>query len=260
MSLSVTPVSCVFHRNISQFRIKHEYFTRWTVFFLKAGEIRYCIEGGNEQTLHPGEMLICPPYYTLDKIATAPLTLAVAFWKGGKDIRNMPLGELVLKMNDRINEDLHTLSNLHGSSPFSLHLQMDIWYQICTLHREPILEVKKARKPNAFLALLDYIDVSLSKKLTLDDLTAYSGYSKSSLIRYFQENTHLTPMQYIIDRRIDRAQRLLSNSKLIVRDIAEQCGFQNEFYFSTAFRKKIGMSPSEFRKQTENAENAENIE
>lgn len=227
----------------------HDYFTRWTVFFLTEGEFRYCIEGGGEHTLHQDEILICPPYYNVDKVATQEISLFIAFWEGGKDSVNTPLGELVLQMNDRIRENLRLLQDLPERSPFALHLQTDLWYQLCMLYRDPIISARQTRKPNAFVTLLDYIEVSLPQKLTLDDLASYSGYSKSSLIRYFQENTHCTPMQYVAERRLDLAKRKLADSQLTVRAVAELCGFQNEFYFSTVFRKQTGLSPSAFRKQ-----------
>ena len=202
--------------------------------------------------MHAGEILICPPYHNVDKVVTVPVSFAIAMWDGGKDIANTSLGELVLPINDRIQEDLSLLTSLPLRSPFALHLQSDIWYQLCMLYRDPIISVKKTRKPNAFVSLLDYIEASLSEKVTLDDLATRSGYSKSALIRYFQENTHCTPMQYVTERRINLAKRMLSASQLTIRAIALQCGFQNEFYFSTVFRQQTGLSPSAFRKQNGN--------
>ena len=248
-TLPVQAAGCHFHENLPRFKVTHDYFTRWTVFFLLEGEFSYSVEGGGEHTLRAGEMLICPPYRNVDKVASAPISFVIAFWEGGKELGDATLGELSFKMNARMMEDLRLLRDLPARSPYAMHLQADLWYQICALYHDPVIHVKGTRKPSAFLALLDDIEASLGQDLTLDVLSARSGYSKSALIRYFQENTHTTPMQYVAERRINLAKRRLSDTRLTVREIAEACGFKNEFYFSTVFRRRTGMSPSDFRRR-----------
>ena len=55
------------------------------------------------------------------------------------------------------------------------------------------------------------------------------------------------PMQYVIKRRIGEAQTLLMDTDLPVAVISEQLGYSNPWNFSTAFRKCVGMSPSQYR-------------
>jgi len=247
--LSVTPLGSGRYDNLAQFKVTHDYFTHWTVIILHAGEIRYSIGGGGEHVLRAGELLICPPFHNVDKAATSPVSFSIFSWDGGRTDPGVPLGELVYPVNDRIREDIRLLEALHQSEPFALHLQTDIWFQLCYLYRDPIIPMKAADKPDTFTALLDMIDASLDKKLTLDGLAASAGYSKASLIRYFRENTGLTPMQYVTDRRIAAAKKKLPDTHLTVREIALDVGFPNEFYFSTVFHRQTGMTPSEFRKR-----------
>ncbi len=58
---------------------------------------------------------------------------------------------------------------------------------------------------------------------------------------------HITPHQYVIRRRIERAKQLLKQSDLRIVDIALACGFANQSHFSRHFRRIVGISPKEFR-------------
>jgi AraC-like DNA-binding protein len=71
--------------------------------------------------------------------------------------------------------------------------------------------------------------------------------SKDYLRHLFQEYTSRSPIQHIIHARIERARDLLGQSDVSVKEIAAQCGFDNEYYFSRLFRKVTGTSPSQYR-------------
>jgi len=58
-------------------------------------------------------------------------------------------------------------------------------------------------------------------------------------------------MNYINTIRIQKAQNLLLETSLNLQKIAEMCGYENDFYFSRIFKKKVGLSPSQFRKMNQ---------
>ena len=73
--------------------------------------------------------------------------------------------------------------------------------------------------------------------------------SYSHFCHVFRDFAGKPPQQYLVDCRVLKAQRMLTNSTLLVNEIAGQCGFPSAFYFYRTFRNRIGMSPALFRKQ-----------
>jgi len=67
--------------------------------------------------------------------------------------------------------------------------------------------------------------------------------------RKFTGLFHMTPLAYILGRRLDIARQLLLSTDLTLEQIAHRSGFQNAFYLSRVFKKEYGISPSHFRRQ-----------
>jgi transcriptional regulator GlxA family with amidase domain len=64
----------------------------------------------------------------------------------------------------------------------------------------------------------------------------------------FQEQMGVPPQRYYQQLRLEQAARLLRTTNCTVAEIADSCGYQNAFYFSTRFKHAFGKSPSFFRK------------
>jgi len=86
-------------------------------------------------------------------------------------------------------------------------------------------------------------------KFSLASAIADTGFDKDYFRRCFKQETGKTPTQYITDMRIVKAKQLLSDSKFFsVEAIAHSCGFSDSLYFSTCFKKHVGVSPLAYRK------------
>ena len=78
---------------------------------------------------------------------------------------------------------------------------------------------------------------------------AVSGFDKDYFCRLFKRENGKTPMQFLTDLRIAQAKRLLKDPKQFsVEVIAHSCGFADALYFSTCFKKHVGLSPLAYRK------------
>jgi AraC family transcriptional regulator of arabinose operon len=97
---------------------------------------------------------------------------------------------------------------------------------------------------------LEYISDNLRQVITLADLARVSRQSISRLTHQFRRQTGMTPMQYLEQRRLDRAMELLARTSMSIKDIAGTVGFENPFYFTLRFRKHSGFSPRAFRDRT----------
>ena len=59
----------------------------------------------------------------------------------------------------------------------------------------------------------------------------------------------MTPTEYVSFLRLQKAKRLLIDTDLLIKEIAAECGFSNEYYFSNFFKKRTELSPQNFRKE-----------
>lgn len=94
-----------------------------------------------------------------------------------------------------------------------------------------------------------YIKNNLSKKITLSDLSWKLHYSTVTLTEHFKKEYDITIMEYVMKKRMEKAARLLLNSELSIREVAEECGFCDNEYFSRCFKNYHGTSPVSWRKQ-----------
>lgn len=97
-------------------------------------------------------------------------------------------------------------------------------------------------------ACIDWFAHHYTEHITLDDLAKRYALSKQGLIRKFRRCTGKTPLEYLISIRMARGKQLLRNTTLPIGEIARQCGFDNVYYFSNAFKHVTGVSPSAYRK------------
>lgn len=103
--------------------------------------------------------------------------------------------------------------------------------------------------PRAAVAnrMLEYIRLHCFESLSLSDLSGALGYSEDYLSRLFHESVDCSFRQYIHRLRMRRATRELLCSVKTIQQIAAECGYSNAKFFSTAFLKCEGISPSAYR-------------
>lgn len=93
-----------------------------------------------------------------------------------------------------------------------------------------------------------YISDNQDKLLTCSEIAEYCHYNVQYLSRVFVKQTGRTLLEYIHEQKIRRAEILLADETLSLRQISEMLGFANEYYFNSFFKRINGMSPGLFRK------------
>lgn len=88
---------------------------------------------------------------------------------------------------------------------------------------------------------------ALESDLTIQKLAEDMGVSYSNFRKLFKEHTGLSPALYQQDLRLQRAKEMLSTTKISIKEIAYRLNFESPDYFSSKFRMKTGLKPSEFR-------------
>ena len=104
-----------------------------------------------------------------------------------------------------------------------------------------------SQRPSIVEAAKGYIHDNFAEKLGIKELCAHLGCSKSTLIKLFREECGITVGTYITSVRLEEAERLLSGSDESMGEIARECGFCDQSYFSKVFVSKHGVSPSDYR-------------
>lgn len=93
----------------------------------------------------------------------------------------------------------------------------------------------------------DRADRDYAEPLDLETLAAEAGVSKYHFLRAFASVYGRTPVQYLSERRIERAQDLLRATNLTVTEVCHLVGFSSLGSFSSRFRRLVGCSPSEYQ-------------
>lgn len=93
-----------------------------------------------------------------------------------------------------------------------------------------------------------YIDLHLAERVTVKDLARLACLSEAHFGERFRRHTGLTPYQYLLRRRLERASTLLRTVGAPLSEIAARTGFANQSALSHAFRRQHGQSPSQWRR------------
>ena len=97
---------------------------------------------------------------------------------------------------------------------------------------------------------LEWLRRHSAEQITMDQLVAYMGYSRSRFFSLFKSHTGQSPIDWLTQFRIDSAKRLLAETDSSVARIAKSCGFADPAFFARAFRRRAGSSPTELRKES----------
>lgn len=93
-----------------------------------------------------------------------------------------------------------------------------------------------------------FIKERIDEPVMLQEMAAMVDLSLSRFKAWFKEETGTTPLDYVLRYKLNIACNLLENGERTIADIAFETGFQNQQYFATVFRKFMGMSPGEYRR------------
>ncbi len=94
---------------------------------------------------------------------------------------------------------------------------------------------------------LDMIEERIENPPSLGELASLSVLSRTYFFRVFKETTGIRLQDYLIQTRLNKAKILLNDANLKIKQIAYKVGFRNPDYFCRLFKKKTGVSPTEWR-------------
>ena len=95
----------------------------------------------------------------------------------------------------------------------------------------------------------NYMDANVYSDLSLDVIGDEFGITRTHVIRVFKKEFNLTPIQYLIEKRIDIAKTLLTNTVMSLIEISDLLRYANPQHFSSTFRSIVGTTPGKYRKE-----------
>lgn len=244
----------------------------WEIVHVCDGEFKVTIDGVLHE-LSRGECIIYPPlslhkgampqHATLDIVsfetdseiprvlAGVPIRLSEYEISLFKEITE--LGGMSLMRPAESGTQLGGMVVREGVFPPTLEIlkkKIELMFLEIYAHRlnDTLKNSLKKYKRELVSSLNDYFRMNINKALTLEEISRALSVSVSRLKEISREALGVSPISYFIDLKIDAAKRLIRESSLSFTEIAERLGFSSVHYFSKLFRKKVGMTPSEFAK------------
>lgn len=141
------------------------------------------------------------------------------------------------------------------SGPFELRihrLMCQVW-QVLYEHAQLLPERAKSSSELTdqvrIKQMIAYIQTHFQEKLSLEDIAAQANISRNSCLSCFRRVLGVSPLEYVIDQRLEWALHLLISSDLTIAEVANDCGFGDASYFGKAFRRRLGLTPSQYRER-----------
>lgn len=97
--------------------------------------------------------------------------------------------------------------------------------------------------------VIKYIETNYNRQISIDEIAGVCGFSSSHFMKFFKNIMGTSFIDYLNDYRLSMASRMLVSSGDTILTVASDCGYYNLSYFNRLFKRKYGVTPSEFRKK-----------
>lgn len=147
-------------------------------------------------------------------------------------------------------EHLNFLLDHHGDSPLKL---IGCLYFILDALIESSSNKKTSTAGNLHefytREAINFIENNYNKNIGISDIAAWCNLDKSYFGKIFKDTVLVTPQEFLIKYRMNKACDLLRSTSLSIGDISLQVGYENQLHFSRAFKNTLSISPREWKKQ-----------
>ena len=212
-------------------------------------------DGSGRQSVGPLEAVCFKEGKTYQRHVVEPVVLYLFRYHSGTNI--LPSGKLTFRDQDRVRSTIRLLQDsdsagYYNDFDFKQVLFNDLVNQYRLENPKGIQALAKS-DPVISQAMLQ-INATLHEKLLLPELAEKYYLSYVQFSRRFKAAVGITVQDYITDMRLRKAKTLLADSDLAIKEIARNCGFANEYYFSNFFREHQKLSPTQFRSLAKSTE------
>ena len=130
-------------------------------------------------------------------------------------------------------------------------LILEMFYELC-IHKkmpaaEELLSAADKERISRYKKIVSYFEKNYMNKITLEKLASEIQVNPQYLCHFFKEIAGISPIQYLIRYRVNRAGEALRETTRSILEISLDCGFDNVSYFIRQFRKFTGQTPRQYR-------------
>ena len=228
------------------------------VFFVTSGEGYFCTEE-NEVPIKENTLLMINPNirHTEKSCESCDLSYIIMgidnlyfSFPGFKDhsFHAFNLGNKAQDVIPILNLTLEEVM-IHQQTSFSIcHHYLSVFFlKIQNLLKDQFSLWTIRNYPCECELIKDYMSRHYSKNITLDSLSELSGLNKYYLTRIFSKSYGISPINYLLERRILQAEELLKTTDMTISQISDSVGFSTANYFSQSFKRCTGMTPISYR-------------
>lgn len=237
-----------------QFKYLRHIHDDWTLYIVISGSFM-CTLSGKTEVMSAGDFYFIPPDTNFERsVLNKLLVHFIRFRLNDESPYPFPMPCGKVKYNDPIRLE-GTLQMMRNTSKLPLeqrerylcHYLNDILLQY-GYERERFTKEPDNVKDELAADIMAYLKGHYKQKVNMKNVAALFGISPSGMIKKMQKAIGVLPQRYLINLRIKHAKRLLVDTSIPISEISEQSGFENAYYFSKAFKKETGVTPSEYRK------------
>lgn len=175
-------------------------------------------------------------------------------------LSNSDFRESILRKTDYYHSNLLDILvriwNLMSSEPedFEIQVRSELSNTFCILNKllknkdeRHSFKIKNYMSEKRVQIILDYLHTHYNEKITIKDLAETASISKTEVLRCFKNIIGISPINYLNSYRLQKAAYLLTTTSKTVQEIAGECGFDDNSYFSKLFKKKYNTTPHNYR-------------
>lgn len=242
----------------------------YELYFLIDGSRRFLIKN-NFYKIEKGDLLLISPgilHKTLDESPSEYKRLVINF---PEEILDNVIGKVGVSENfakkdaiilrdssvlSTVNEEISFLEDVANNSDNSSgefeFMSLSVLYRLIyflTSGKSILPDTKINEKESELISgVLDYINRNYTHSITLNELSVKFYMSEFHLCRSFKKSTGRTIVEYINYLRIEKAKKILSENRKIIKDVAKMCGFKSISHFNHVFKEYENVNPSQFLK------------
>lgn len=239
-----------------QFEITEGHQPQNALIIVDKGSFSCSFTNEKEIIAKPDDMVFFPIISRFRRHVIEPLQCQLLYFSLHEEnslSMKIPHGLIQLNNKERAQSNIDILRKLRKrKDTFALmmkqHVLNDIFLQYY-MQNEKMAESEDSLSLQVKM-VIQYVEKNLKESFVLEKLAKLASCSESTLIRHFKKDTGQSPFEYIIQLKMTAAKHLLSLSDKSVGNIAAECGYENIYYFSNTFRKHVGCSPTEYRKNS----------
>ncbi|MFW6308818.1 MAG: AraC family transcriptional regulator [bacterium] len=145
-------------------------------------------------------------------------------------------------------EEMIKIKNIHRSNELKLTGLLYFFLANLIENTDKNSSTSEINKQQSYInGAVEYIEKNYSRKIKVEDISDYLGLHRSYLYTIFKDNLNISPQEYIIKFRINKACELMKNTELSIGDISRSVGYNDPMNFSKIFKQKKNVTPTEFK-------------